>query len=215
MQLTRPLARRPVTARFRVVCSFAIGGLAGAVTDLSGQTVLAPLVGWDVAAMLFVGWSWVSEWRLDAAATAKHAVRDNPGRATSDVLLLVASVASVGAVAAVIAGAGSHVGQVTAAGVGLVSVALSWTLVHTVYTARYATIFYAARSGVDFHDPTSPRYSDFAYLAFTIGMTYQVSDTELTRALMRAVVLRHALLSYGLGAVVLAATINLVAGLAG
>ena len=96
----------------------------------------------------------------------------------------------------------------------LLSVGLSWTLVHTVYAARYATMFYATKHGVDFNEPLPPRYSDFAYLAFTIGMTYQVSDTDLTNKEIRAVALRHALLSYSLGAVVLATTINLVAGLA-
>jgi uncharacterized membrane protein len=111
-------------------------------------------------------------------------------------------------------GGSSHASQLTAAGVGLASVALSWLLVPTVCTARYATIFYAAKAGIDFNEHDPPRYSDFAYLAFTIGMTYQVSDTNVTSKSVRAVVFRHALLSYSLGAVILAATINLVAGLA-
>ena len=58
-----------------------------------------------------------------------------------------------------------------------------------------------------------PRFRDFAYLAYTVGMTYQVSDTEIGQTSIRATVLRHALLSYLLGAVVLAVTINLIAGL--
>jgi uncharacterized membrane protein len=68
--------------------------------------------------------------------------------------------------------------------------------------------------GVDFNQDDPPRFSDFAYLAFTIGMTYQVSDTELTTPATRGTALRHALLSYLFGAVILAATINLIAGLA-
>jgi uncharacterized membrane protein len=59
----------------------------------------------------------------------------------------------------------------------------------------------------------TPSYADFAYLAFTIGMTYQVSDTALRTTAMRKVALRHALLSYLFGAVILAAMINVVAGL--
>jgi uncharacterized membrane protein len=59
-----------------------------------------------------------------------------------------------------------------------------------------------------------PRYADFAYLAFTIGMTFQVSDTDLKTTEIRATALRHALLSYLFGSVILAATINLIAGLA-
>ncbi|MDQ1394509.1 MAG: hypothetical protein QOF30_3486, partial [Acidimicrobiaceae bacterium] len=53
----------------------------------------------------------------------------------------------------------------------------------------------------------------FAYLAFTIGMTYQVSDTNLTSQEIRRTALRHGLLSYLFGTVIIAATINLAAGL--
>jgi uncharacterized membrane protein len=67
---------------------------------------------------------------------------------------------------------------------------------------------------VDFNQDDPPRYADFAYLAFTIGMTFQVSDTDLKTTEIRATALRHALLSYLFGSVILAATINLIAGLA-
>lgn len=65
----------------------------------------------------------------------------------------------------------------------------------------------------NFNQNISPRYLDFAYLAFTLGMTFQVSDTDLETTAIRATALRHALLSYLFGAVILAATINLIAGL--
>ena len=67
---------------------------------------------------------------------------------------------------------------------------------------------------MDFNEKDRARYSDFAYLAFTIGMTYQVSDTNLSTRQIRATALRHALLSYLFGAIIIAAAINLVAGLA-
>jgi uncharacterized membrane protein len=66
---------------------------------------------------------------------------------------------------------------------------------------------------VDFNEDDAPDYRDFAYLAFTIGMTFQVSDTTLQTSEIRRTALRHALLSYVFGAVVIATTINLVAGL--
>jgi uncharacterized membrane protein len=94
------------------------------------------------------------------------------------------------------------------------SVALSWTVVQTVFTAHYARLYYSRPAGgIDFNQAAPPRYTDFAYLAFTVGMSFQVSDTELQTAALRATVLRQALLSYLLGAVILATTINLVAGL--
>ena len=89
-------------------------------------------------------------------------------------------------------------------------------MVQTVFTSHYARLYYSQPAGgIDFNQGTPPRYVDFAYLAFTIGMTFQVSDTALQTSALRAVALRQALLSYLLGAVILATTINLVAGLLG
>jgi uncharacterized membrane protein len=80
---------------------------------------------------------------------------------------------------------------------------------------RYARLYYLNGSeGIDFNQKgEQPAYVDFAYLAFTIGMTYQVSDTDLTTRAIRSTALRQALLSFVLGAVILATTINLIAGL--
>jgi len=67
--------------------------------------------------------------------------------------------------------------------------------------------------GIDFTQDPDPTYRDFAYVGFTIGMTFQVSDTDIGKTTIRATVLRHALLSFLFGTVVLAITINLLAGL--
>jgi len=99
--------------------------------------------------------------------------------------------------------------------VGIGSVAAAWLVVHTLFTLRDARLYYLGDDGgVDFNQPDyQPTYRDFAYLAFTIGMTYQVFDTELRTRAIRATARRHALLSYLLGAIVLAVTINMIAGL--
>jgi uncharacterized membrane protein len=92
-------------------------------------------------------------------------------------------------------------------------VILSWATVHTVFTLRYARLYYAAGGGIDFNGDRAPTYTDFAYLAFTIGMTYQVSDTSIASKAIRRTALRHAYMSYLFGTVVVAMTINVVAGL--
>jgi uncharacterized membrane protein len=113
------------------------------------------------------------------------------------------------------AGNSSGAAKSLQAGLSLASVVLSWGVVHTVFTLRYARLYYTGSDGgVDFNQDDPPGYGDFAYLGFTIGMTFQVSDTELTATEVRVTALRHALLSYLFGAVILAATINLLAGLA-
>jgi uncharacterized membrane protein len=87
---------------------------------------------------------------------------------------------------------------------------VSWVAIHTVFTLRYAQLYYSgAPGGIDFNQPEPPAYVDFAYLAFTIGMAFQVSDTGLQTRKIRATVLRQALLSYVFGVVIVAMTINL------
>jgi uncharacterized membrane protein len=207
----------PGTSAATSVSVAAMAGVcAGALTALPGTWQTGTLVGWDVAAGVYVAWTWKTIWHRDPAATARLALREDPGRAIADALLLVASVASVLAVAlAISAGRAGGSGTRDLHGVlAVASVALSWTVVQTVFTSHYARLYYSRPAGgIDFNQDGPPRYSDFAYLAFTVGMTFQVSDTALQSSALRATALRQALLSYVLGAVILATTINLVAGL--
>jgi uncharacterized membrane protein len=134
----------------------------------------------------------------------------------TDVVVVSASVASLAGVGYLLGSGSSKGGQVEiTAGVGIAIVATAWFVVHTVFTLRYARLYYVSDTGgIDFNQGEEPpAYVDFAYLAFTIGMTFQVSDTDLKTRKIRATALRHALLSYVFGAVILAITVNLAAGL--
>jgi uncharacterized membrane protein len=204
------------TAATRVSTAAAAGICAGALVALPASWQIGTLVGWDVAAGVYVAWTWATIWHRDPAATARLALREDPGRPIADALLLVASMASILAVGlAITAGRANGPGERDLhAALAVASVALSWTAVQTLFTLHYARLYYShPAGGIDFNQQAPPRYSDFAYLAFTVGMTFQVSDTELQTAALRAATLRQALLSYLLGAVILATTINLVAGL--
>ena len=88
---------------------------------------------------------------------------------------------------------------------------------NTVYAFKYARLYYVDgpdTGGIDFKQGEAPRYSDFAYMAFTVGMSFAVSDTEPVDSRIRRVALGHALLSYAFGTGVLAVAINLVTNLA-
>lgn len=203
-------------AGVRVAVAAGAGVLAGVALAVAGAARYAPAVGWDVAVAVLLTWMWFTVWPMGADATAAHATREDPTRAVTDVILLAAAVASLAAVGFFLLQASSAKGsaQDLLAGLGVATVAVSWLLIHTVFMLRYALLYYTGRDGgIDFNQPTPPRYSDFAYLAFTLGMTFQVSDTDLKTPAIRATALRHALLSYLFGAVILAATVNLVAGL--
>ncbi|WP_284974688.1 DUF1345 domain-containing protein [Arthrobacter sp. efr-133-TYG-104] len=202
-------------SRLRVLVMLVVGlGVALAVGALKSWAY-APAMGWAAASATYLVWVWSVIGRLQAEATAAHARREDPGKGASDVLVLAATIASFGGVALILADASNAQGGTKAAiiAMALGSVALSWFLVHTLYTLRYASIYYRDKAGVDFNEQKQPRYLDFAYLAFTVGMTFQVSDTDLKTDAIRTTVLRQALLSYLLGTIVLATTINLVAGL--
>jgi uncharacterized membrane protein len=188
------------------------------VVGLQAAWPFAALAGWDVAAVVFIATAWVTIATSNSSDTALLAVREEPGRAQTDLIVLVASVANLISVGYVLVQASSAKGptQDLLGGLGVVSVALSWGAVHTLFSLRYARLYYSGQpGGINFNQSSPPpRYLDFAYVAFTIGMTFQVSDTDLQTPAIRTSALRQSLLAYLFGAVTLAATINLVSGLA-
>ncbi|MEV1288603.1 DUF1345 domain-containing protein [Micromonospora sp. NPDC049679] len=199
------------------VTMVAAGLLAGLLVGVLKSPRLAPLIGWDVTAAMYLAGAWLTIARLDSAATARLAVRQDPNRALADALLLIACLASLLAVGVVVGSAesGPGIDKTLHVALGVVSVLLSWMVVHTVFTTRYARLYYTGPDGgIDFHQRNPPCYADFAYVAFTVGITFQVSDTDLSTREMRGAVLRHSLVSYMFGAVIIAGTINLIAGLA-
>lgn len=205
------------TARNKVLAATLLGCLVGGVSALFDVGRAAPLIGWDVAALVFCVWTYLAVWPMDATATASHSQRENPSRATADVVLVSAAVTSLAAVGLVLFGAAHAPGNVRylEAAFALASVFISWTVVHTVFTLKYAVLYYSnKRGGINFNEPDAPQYSDFAYLSYTIGMTFQVSDTNIEDKVIRRAALRHAWISYPFGAVIIATSINLVSGLA-
>ena len=175
------------------------------------------LVGWVVTAGVFVVWTWLIVGGMDAEETRRYATREDPTRVVADVVIVSASFASLVGVGYVVA-AGSHTGAraIGAAILGILAVAASWFAVHTLFTVHYARLYYSDQpGGINFHDPEQPRFRDFAYVAFTVGMTFQVSDTQVSSKHIRHTVLLHGVLSFVYSTAILAFILNLVAGMAG
>ena len=213
--MTAPVTHR-YAARFAAMVVVAV--VVGGVTTIRDSWELGLVVGWAAACLLYVAWVWLLIGRMDAVETAAHARREDPARGLSDGLILVASVASLLAVAMLLIDSrGASQGRSDAlAAISLGGVALSWLMVHTLFTLRYAAQYFAGEvRDIDFNTDDPPRFVDFAYVAFSVGMTFQISDTNLLTSELRALVLRHALLSYVFGTVVVATTINLAINLAG
>jgi len=209
-----------VTHRYaaRFVVMLAAGLVVGGIVAARGGGALSVVLGWAAASLVYVSWVWLVIARMGPEETASHALREDPVRGLAELLILVASLASLAAVAMLLveARSASDTRSGVLAAVALGSVALSWLLIHTLFTLRYASQYFAGEpGGIDFNTDEPPRYVDFAYVAFSLGMTFQISDTNLLTSAFRATALRHALLSYVFGTVVVATTINLAVSLSG
>jgi uncharacterized membrane protein len=207
---------RLLSAR-RALVSLAAGLVTGVVVGLLTSLRLLPLVTWTVTVVVLLGWVWSKSWPQDPGGTKRLAEEERRTRST-DVWLLAAAVVSLAVVVLALVQSSSQRGAVAVASVilSVISVAASWALVNTVYAFKYARLYYLDEPdsrGIDFKQEHDPSYSDFAYLAFTVGMSFAVSDTEPTDSRIRKVALGHALLSYAFGTGVLAVAINLVTNL--
>lgn len=200
------------SVRLRLLVSVVFGLIGALLVSAITSWQYAPLAFWDIAALSFLIWVWVALSGRNAEQTARLAVREDPGHAETDLLLILASVASLGAVGLLLMQSGGANGLLQV-GFGVVSVVISWVLIHTIYTLKYARVYYKNKGGIDFHSTVAPQYSDFAYLAFTVGMTFQISDNDFQTPELRKIGLRHALLSFLFGTVIVASTVNLIAGL--
>jgi uncharacterized membrane protein len=180
---------------------------------------MAVVAGWDAAALAFLISVWPIIIRANSSHAAQLATREDETRGSATVLLLAASVASLLGVGFALLLAGQESGplKVLLVGFAVLTVVLSWTVVNTVFTLRYADQhFGSGAAGIAFGDsngPETPSYRDFAYVAFTIGMCYQVSDTTVRDRRIRRTVLSHALLSYVFGVAIVGGSVNLIAGL--
>ena len=163
--------------------------------------------------VIYLIWTWGTVWRLDPGDTAHLAKREDPSTPVTELVILGAGTAMLAAVAFALVKAGQAAGGTKAylVTIGVLSVVLSWTVVHTVFALRYARAYYSEPAGgIEFNETEPPNYIDFAYYAFIIGMTFQVADTNITLRAIRRTTLHHALLSYLFGAVLLGLVINVV-----
>ena len=160
-------------------------GIVGLLTFVVALAPLGPAVaavlGWILGAGVFVAWTlWVLG-RLDGPGVQTHATREDSTRVVSDLILIGGSIASLAGVGVLLASQRGQGGTPWEAVLGVLCVVVSWVLVHTVYLLRYAALYYRGTAGgIDFNQAEPPDYHDFAYLAFTLGMTYQVSDTAIS-----------------------------------
>ncbi len=203
--------RLPDSAHGRLMWSVLGGIVIGVVVAALTDALLGVLSGIASTATIFDLTGWWALWPMDAESTSRHARRDEFEPRLEEIVVVAWSLAGLIAVALLLL-LGKTEERPLVALLALASVAMSWAGLHLMYAARYAYLYYSvAQGGIDFNGDDPPAYRDFLYFSYNLGMTYQVSDTSVSSPTIGAVVLRHGLLSYVFGTVILATTINLIA----
>ncbi len=188
-------------------------------------------VAWNAFALSLIVLAWLRILTSDAYTVLRTAKLQDTGRAAIFGVVLAAAVASLFAVASLLGKAKEFHGRQLTDHVLLAigTVVCSWTLLHTVFALHYAHAYYRQKgegpdpaelgrdddpgTGLDFPGKERPDYLDFAYFSFVIGMTFQVSDVQITSKAIRRLALAHGLLSFLFNTVILALAINLASGL--
>ncbi|MFG2785092.1 DUF1345 domain-containing protein [Streptomyces prunicolor] len=201
----------PVGAVPRLAGAVVLGAVVGVAVGPLTDAALGVLAGIAAMELFFVLAGWAVLWPMDAATTHRDARREDFRPVTEE--LVVVSVALCGLVAIVLLllhGGESDTGHAATA---LCGVFTAWAALHLMYATRYAYVYYESSGGIDFNSDDPPAYRDFFYFSYNLGMTYQVSDTDVSSSTIRAIVLRHSLMSYVFGTSILATAINLVVGI--
>ena len=213
---------------WRALMSGAVG-VAGITSALwIGQPAgLSSLIGWNAACLVFLTTTLWILWRDDEATVRARAAYEDQGQTVTMTIVLSAVLASLGAAVVTLhdsKAAGGHGGH-AAPWSWMLSVStllLSWVVVQTVFTLRYAHRYFGdgdadgqIDGGLKFPGEAPRTYHDFIYLAVCVGATAQVSDVNVTTARFRRLVTQHSLLAFFFNTMVVALGINILATLIG
>ena len=209
-----PIRRVVISATFSIITYFLVKNLSFDFTILS--TLL-----WDVFALTYVIFSWIIFFTSTTEHITKKARTDDGGNVFVFLIVVFASFASMITVIILVTSNDKiSVDETVYLPIIILGILLSWTMVHTTFCFHYAHLYYNNKAGTNtsleglkFPNEEHPDYIDFAYFSFVIGMTFQVSDVEITIRKIRRLALLHSLLSFALNTFVVALTINLIAGL--
>lgn len=212
--MASPSAR--ATVRLRTLVSIIVGVLVGVAAVPVLGAAAGILSGWGAFALVSAVWVLLLIWPMGAEATKAHATIEAPGRRVARLITIIGSLVSLSAVLVVIfeAQRADEPERYLLAGIAVISVAASWVLIQLEYVLRYAHLYYTdPAGGIDFNQDEDPEYTDFVYVSVGLGMTYQISDTNISGNDLRRVVIAQTVLGYLFGTVILASIINLVVGL--
>ncbi|MCE9623315.1 MAG: DUF1345 domain-containing protein [Actinomycetia bacterium] len=203
--------------RRRVIVGAVVVLLVAVAVVQAAPWQLAIVAGWVAGASVVLLRTWIPILALDAQATQLLSIREDDSRTATRGLLVASATASlIGVMCALLEASRTptRTMEILLTTGSVLTIIVSWLTIQTVFALRYAHRYYLAPvGGITFPGDDAPNYHDFAYISLTVGMTFQVSDTEITSPTIRRIVLQQALLAYVFGAVIIAVAINLIAGL--
>ena len=218
-RLLHRLAHLPATYRLAVGLAVGVVVWWGLPPELSRLS--RAVAAWDAFAVVSLLLLWAAIFTADADRIRAVAATEDFSRALSFVFVLVAASASLLAVIALL-GTLHNLSPTALArhiGLSIVAVGAAWLLVHTVFTLRYAHIYYDANpdgsdvGGLDFPGgDKEPDYLDIAYFSFVVGMTAQTADVSISGRDQRRLALLHGLISFVFNTTLVALVISGVAG---
>jgi uncharacterized membrane protein len=182
------------------------------------------MIGWDTFSLLMIISSWITFFITQSRRIREQAKVQDPKRSVIFIIILISTLASFLAVLILlVTKKEGNSGASWRLPIAVAGMLFSWALIHTIFALRYAHIYYGDHEtkpgtqagGLEFPSEEEPGYLDFAYFSFVLGMTYQVSDVQITSKRFRHLALLHGLISFGFGTTMIALTINIIAGLGG
>ena len=180
------------------------------------------MIAWTAFALSFIVTSWIVFFMRTTTEIREHSREEDGSRLYVLLLILLTSFASLFTVLLLmLSGTAKDTPQIIYIPVAISGMLFSWVMVHTIFGFHYAHLYYANDTndptkhaeGLEFPKEKKPDYIDFAYFSFVLGMTFQVSDVDITSRVIRRVALFHGMLSFALNTFVVALTINMIAGL--
>lgn len=212
-----------LNAVHKLVISLIIAAVVYLLIPFKTSTTLPHIIfSWDVFSICLLTLIWITFYSTPPPQIRKQAQRQDDTRVVIFMLVLIATGISMLAVILILTSkAASPADKSLQLPVAIGCMLLSWCLVHTIFTTRYAHLYYADHKikkdtqagGLDFHGESHPDFVDFAYFSFTLGMTFQVSDVDISARPIRRLALWHGLISFGYNATIIALGVNIIAGL--
>jgi uncharacterized membrane protein len=214
-RLPKPL--RIVRNHVRLFSSLAVGIVAFAIQPLCWQVNLATryLVAWDVFVALFLLQALVLIARFDVGLARQRAAEQDDGGLVLLVLTIGTAVISLVAIVAEL-GAVTPAMRAWAFMLVVATITLSWIFVQVIFALHYAHEYFDEGDeggGLVFPDDPHPEYWDFLYFSVVIGMTFQVSDVQVTSKPLRRLVMAHGLVSFVFNVAILALMVSIGADL--